>query len=132
MHLSISEQELLNEYHRWSEAWNNQDVDTIFEIQGESVGYGYRTQEIRINPNPDAIKLTREWFSTMKSIIGEDNEVNVRVIADTGLVWGTFIEHIVEHDGTSRDVFVRSTLTWMKKEGIWKLVMFHRDNLFNR
>ena len=132
MPLSISEQELVNEYHRWSEAWNNQDVDTILEIQGESVGYGYRTNEIRINPNPDAKKLTREWFSTMKSIIGEDNEVNVRVIADTGLVWGSFVEHIVEHDGTSRDVFVRSTLTWVKKEGVWKLVMFHRDNLFNR
>jgi len=132
MSVTESEQELMNEYRRWCDAWNNQDLDTVFEIQGESVGYGYRTQNIRINPNPDAKRSTREWFSTLKSIQMVSEEENFRVIGHTGIVWGSFSEHIVEHDGTNRIVFGRYTMTWVKKDGKWEILMFHRDNIFNR
>ena len=67
----------------------------------------------------------------MKDFTMESDEENSKVNGDTGLSWGTFTEKIVEHDDTVRYVKVRYTTTWKRIDGKWKLLMFHRDNLFN-
>ena len=108
---TADEQEIHEANGKLLNAWSSHDIDTISYIQNESIGYGYRTQSIRINPNPDFKESIRKWFSTMKDFTMVSEEENCRAMGDTGLSWGTFTEKIVEHDDTVRYVKVRYTTT---------------------
>ena len=130
MSLSDSEQSLLNEYLGWFEANIKFDIDTIYEIEKESIGYGYRSPDIRMEPSPEWKQMLSTFFSTMKEFGATNDECHVRVIGDTGLVWGWFTERIVEHDESVRFERVRITTTWVKKGEDWKFIMYHRDNVF--
>ena len=124
------EQALLSENRRLHEAWNNHDIDTIYDIEKESIGFGYRTPDIRMSPKPEWKQLIAQWFSSMKEFSSKIDEENVRIVGDTGLAWGWFTEKIVEHDESVRYVKVRYTSTWIETDDGWKHLMYHRDNIF--
>lgn len=127
-----SEQALLDEFHRWFDANNSHDVETIYEIEKDSIGYGYRTPDTRKKPSTEWKTLMSQFFSTMKEFSGLLDEEYAMVVGVTGFVWGWFTERIVEHDDSVRLVRVRFSSTWMKTEEGWKFLFYHRDNQFNR
>ena len=124
------EQALLSENRRLLEAWINHDIDTIYDIQKDSIGFGYRTPGIRLSPKPEWKQQVSQWFSSMKESTGTIDQGNAKIVGDTGFVWGWFTERIVEHDDTERYVKVRYSTTWRHENGEWKYLFYHRDNIF--
>ena len=112
----------------WKEATD--EFIKISEIEKEAIGYGYRTPNIRMQPTPEWKQMLSTFFSSMKEYRLTNEEYHVRIIGDTGLVWGWFTERIEEHDGSVRTVRVRISSTWVKNGEDWKLVMYHRDSQY--
>ena len=128
---SNREKALLLENRRLFEAWNSYDIDTIYEIEKDAIGYGYRTPDIRMTLNPEWKQLISQIASPMKEFHSSMDEENVRIGGNTGLVWGRFTERIVGHDDTVRFVNVRYSSTWIFTDEGWKYLMYHRDNISN-
>ncbi len=127
MTLNSEEQIFLEENRKLFDAWNRHDVDAIYEMQKDSIGYGYRDKNLRTNPGEG----NQAFFSTLKDFKINVDEEDIRIVGDTGLYWCTYTEKVVELDDSVRYVKGRHTSTWNKKDGKWTYLMFHRDNLFN-
>jgi ketosteroid isomerase-like protein len=125
------DRELVNINKKLINAWSTHDIETIYNIQKNSIGYGYRDKNLRPQPTPQDKQNTAKWFSTMKEYTILNVEENYRIDGDVGICWGGFTEKIVEHNDSIRYVNVRHSSTWKKEDGKWLLLFYHRDNIFN-
>ena len=116
--------------HQWADAWNSHDIDTLVEIKGDACGFGFRTRGAR-----DRGKVSKEryraflsnWFSKMESYEFIPEQANYRVIGDTGISRGFFREKLKPKGGEHKEIKGRYTSTYVKLDGKWKHVLFHRD-----
>jgi ketosteroid isomerase-like protein len=70
----------------------------------------------------DALKTGKLKYQTLT-----DEELQVRVHGDTGIVSGT-VHIVVNASGTDFDVRVVFTELWVKKGDSWKMVLWHAAN----
>jgi ketosteroid isomerase-like protein len=48
-----------------------------------------------------------------------------RVIGNTGIMWGYFMEEVKPKDGPVSTVYSRVTNTWIKSDGRWRVILAH-------
>jgi ketosteroid isomerase-like protein len=60
-----------------------------------------------------------------------DEEPIVYVVGDTGLVMGKAIEKAKPKLGEMKSYDVRYSYTFIRSEGKWKMVLYHRDVQFS-
>ena len=127
-------EELLNAMNEWVSAFNDEDIDAIYEAEKEVIGFGWRGPNFRDRSQiteDDFKRVIGNLYSSMNGYHGSYVNLGVRIIGDTGLLCGIFTEEITELDDSVRVVRVRYSSTWMKLDGEWKQVMGHRDTQFN-
>lgn len=126
------EKELLATVEQFFNNWTKPDIDKQVELEGNAIGYGYRGPRQRIFTH-ERLKMRRPGFyarmETYEAIFNKENAV-VRVVGDVGLVLTNFTEKFKPKDGELQTVEVRTSMTFIRVEGKWKLALFHRDNQF--
>ena len=122
------EKELRATLKRLVKAWNEHDLDTITKIIGDSMGYGYRTPAPRLIYN----RKRNKWFYDSMEIfetIPKDNPI-IRVVGNVGIVIGILIEKFKPKGGELQTIEVRFSMTFIRVDGKWKRVLYHRDTQF--
>ena len=128
------EKELRATIARLLKASKEQDLDTKFEIQGDAIGYGYRTKAPRI-PNEKLFRAGNKMFrDSMESfeVIPNYEDVVIRIIGNVGVILGTFTEKFKPKGGELQTIEVRYSMTYAKIDGKWKQVQYHRDTQFSK
>jgi len=112
---------------RYANAWNTRDLDTILEIEDAS-GFGYSTAFPRPLIDKEQLrKAYARYFEMMELIRVTTYKDEYRVIGNTGLVWGLYSQTTKQKNGPLRTVYLRHASTYVKSEGKWKLVLYHRS-----
>jgi ketosteroid isomerase-like protein len=125
------EKELRATVERLLKAWNEQDLDTASEIQGDAIGYGYRTKPPRLW-NEKTSKAANKWFFASMEIFETNlkDDLIVRVEGSVGLALGSFIEKFKPKGGELQTIEGRISTTFIRADGKWKMVLYHRDTQF--
>ena len=108
-------------------ALNARDVDTIVEIEGGSVGFGWASSASREN-EPASFKVRIErWLGTMEYFEIELLDDEYRVVGNTGLVIGTLVrrERPIEGEPVTRRL--RYSATYVLEGKRWHMVQYHRS-----
>ncbi len=112
---------------RYMNAWNTRDLDTILEIEDAS-GFGHSTAFPRPLATKDQFrKALTGYFNMMEVVLVRPYKDEYRVIGNTGLVWGLYSQTTKQKNGPLRTVYLRHASTYVKSEGKWKLVLYHRS-----
>lgn len=128
----MTESEVQKAITKWTESLINNDFDTFHEIEKESMGYGWRGSSFRDQPLDYEKKKQglMTWRNSMKRYEARFKPEKIRVIGDTALICGNFHEDITNQDDSVIQNNVRTSMTWMKRQGKWKLMLYHRDTQF--
>ena len=113
-------------------AGKEHDLDTIIEITGGAIGYGYRSKTLR-TPDEKLLRAGHKMFwDSIESyeIIPNEEDVIYRIVGNVGFVLGTFIEKIKPKGGELQTIEVRTSMTLLRVDGKWKNVLYHRDTQF--
>ena len=108
-------------------ALNTRDVDTIVEIEGESVGFGWASTASRKN-EPASFKVRIErWLGTMEHFEIELLDDDYRVIGNTGLVIGELVRRETPIEGKPLIRRLRYSATYVLEGKQWYMVQYHRS-----
>ena len=121
--------ELIEALNKWAEAWNTRNIDSVIEITGDAVGYGRRTVEPRDKRKEDVMRdIYEKWLDMMEveELILKKDPI-VYVVGDTGLVLTAYVERSKPKGGEMKIFNVRCSFTFVRSEGKWKMVLYHRD-----
>jgi ketosteroid isomerase-like protein len=127
------EKELRATIARMLVAGKEHDLDTMYEIQGDAIGYGYRSKDPRIHSEKSFRAGNEKFWDSMESFEAIPNEEDavVRIIGNVGVVLASFTEKFKRKDGESHTIEVRISMTFAKIDGKWKQVQYHRDAQFS-
>ena len=108
-------------------ALNSRDVDTIVEIEGRTVGFGWAATAARIN-EPVSFKTRIErWLGSMEHFEIELVDENYRVVGNTGLVIGILVRTETPIDGKPVIRRLRYSATYVLEGKTWYMVQYHRS-----
>ena len=108
-------------------ALNARDVDTIVEIEGVSVGFGWASTASRKN-EPASFKVRIErWLGTMEHFEIELLDDDYRVVGNTGLVIGTLVRREKPIQGKPLTLRLRYSATYFLEGKRWRMVQYHRS-----
>ncbi len=108
-------------------ALNARDVDTIVEIEGRSVGFGWASTTSRKN-EPASYKVRIErWLGTMEHFEIELLDDDYRVVGNTGLVIGTLVRRETPIEGKPLIRRLRYSATYVLEGEKWYMVQYHRS-----
>jgi len=109
-------------------AWNESDLDTMSEIEGGAISYGYRTPAPRLFFDEKLMK----WFYNSMEIFEtyQKDEPIIRIVGDVGFALGTFTEKFKPKRGEWKSIEGRFSMTFIRVDGEWKLALYHRDTQF--
>ena len=108
-------------------ALNARDVDTIVEIEAESVGFGWASTASRKNePASFKVKIER-WFGTMEHFEIELLDDDYRVVGNTGLVIGELVRRETPIEGKRLIRRLRYSATYVLEGKKWYMVQYHRS-----
>jgi ketosteroid isomerase-like protein len=127
------EKELKATITRLLKAWNDHDLDVASEIQGDAIGYGYRTKPPRLW-NAKTSRAANQWFFASMEIFETSlkDDLVVRVNGNVGLALGSFIERFKQKGGELQTIEGRISTTFLRIDGKWKMVLYHRDTQFSK
>jgi ketosteroid isomerase-like protein len=114
-------------------AWNERELDTINEMYGDTVGFGYRNAAPRIY-SKEFMQAANKWIFDSYEVfetIPKDDYI-VRVVGNVGLVLGNFVEKFKPKEGELESIEFRSSMTFIRVEGKWQMVLYHRDVQFSK
>jgi hypothetical protein len=127
------EKELRATLESYRKAVNERDFDTMDEIEGVPIGYGSRSKPPRLWNKKFLMFANKLFLNSMEIYeiipVGEDI---VRVVGDVGLVLENWIEQSKPKGGELKSIEVRSSLTFIRVDGEWKLALYHRDVQFSK
>ena len=108
-------------------ALNTRDVDTIVEIEGRTVGFGWAATAPRKN-EPVSFKARIEsWLGTMEHFEIELLDENYQVVGNTGVVIGTLVRRETPIDGKPVTRRLRYSATYVLEGEKWYMVQYHRS-----
>lgn len=114
----------------WWEAWRTGDFETVMALEGEALGFGYRTAEPRILMDVKAAMARRQaWFKGLTELRFEPITRSYQVMGTTGLEWGTYTEEQHRSDGTVMKRQGRYTMTYVWSNQRWRIAIYHRSTL---
>ncbi len=115
-------------HKKYLEAWSESDIKTIIDIGTGAVGFGHSTAF------PRPIRIEDEFGNNVKNFFEMMEVFQIKlittqhlVVGNTGLVWGHYAQTTKQKDGPLRTLYLRFTHTFVKTEGKWKLVLYHRS-----
>ena len=116
---------------RYTNACKNLDAEAMFEIESEAMGL---SQSGRMKPRDHGtidkdrriagLKRYRAKFEFFESITTYDK---VKVVGNTGIACGHFTDKMKPIGGDLETIQGRQSVTYIKKDGYWKMVLYHRD-----
>ncbi|MFC1693805.1 YybH family protein [Candidatus Latescibacterota bacterium] len=115
-------------HQKYLKAWSDRDIDTIVEIGTGAVGFGHSTafpRPIRIRDT--FRKQVQQFYDMMEIFTIKILTENYHVVGDTGLAWGHYACTTKQKDGPQRTIYLRYAHTFAKRDGKWRLVMYHRS-----
>lgn len=121
---------VIAQYVSGFEAWNDHDVDRIFDEAGDAAlfGFGFREQSVRANrPVAQQREGLKAWFGSLDWYRIEDIDVNCSVDGDIATVWGFFTEDFRQTGQDPERVRVRSSAVLRRLGDSWQQVWSHRD-----
>jgi ketosteroid isomerase-like protein len=115
-------------------AWNERDWDTYFKNGEDAVGFGSWSAPPRGKYKKELkILSSKYWLSKVEiSEYVMEEEPIVYVIGDTGIVLGNIIERIKTKDSELLSYNVRYSFTYIRSEGEWRRILYHRDVQFSK
>jgi ketosteroid isomerase-like protein len=128
----MTESEVTEAINKWIKSLNQKDFDTFYEIENESFGYGWRGGTFRDTPTDKEQKKHNlmGFLNSVQLYQCRFEPSKIEVIGDTALVCGNYIEDITNQDDSIIQNNVRTSMTWIKRQGKWKLMQYHRDTQF--
>ena len=119
---------LKSTHQKYLKAWSDRDFDTIVEIGTGAAGFGHSTAFPRPVRIMDTFrKQVQQFYEMMEVFTINILTENYRAVGDTGLAWGHYACTTKQKDGPQRTIYLRYAHTFAKKEGKWRLVMYHRS-----
>ena len=108
------------------------DLDTMYEISGDAIGFGYRSKAPRLHNEKSFGEGNKRFWDSMESfeIIANKEDFVFHIIGNVGVILGTFTEKFKPKGGELQTREVRYSTTYAKIDGKWKQVQYHRDVQF--
>ena len=116
---------------RYTNACKDLDAEAMAEIEAEAYGF---SSSGRMKPRDHSkmnkesrkagLKRYRAKFETYKSITTYDI---IKVVGNTGIACGSFTDKMKPIGGELEIIQGRQSVTYLKKDGQWKMVLYHRD-----
>lgn len=118
-----SEQAVLAAHEQRRTATIQGDADAVGAMMTEDLTFTHANGVMESKAQfLDAVETGRLDYQTLA-----DEELQVRVYGDTGIVSGT-VRIVVDASGTEIDIRVLFTELWVKKGAAWKMVLWHATN----
>jgi len=125
-----TEDEVAEAVRAWFSAWNSWDIKAIVKLDGNAVGFGYRSAPWR-----DASALGEEAYrQILKQMMdrGEYSnmdleELHTSVEGDVGLAWGIQMDDFKAKGQSPEKARVRFTMVLKKSAEGWSILLYHRD-----
>jgi len=115
-------------HQKYLEAWSDRDLDTIVEIGTGAAGFGHSTAFPRpIRVRDTFRKQVQQFYNMMDVFTIRILTENYHVVGDTGMAWGHYACTTKQIDGPQRTIYLRYAHTFAKRDGMWRLVMYHRS-----
>ena len=111
-------------HQKYDKAWNEGDLDTVFEIWQDGGIWLPPSQPFPVVTDASlGRQVLAKWLQTH---IHQYSwyKVEYRVIGNTGLVWGVTTTDIINKaTGAGRRLFHKSSMVFVNTEGRWQAVM---------
>jgi ketosteroid isomerase-like protein len=128
------EKELIAVVKEHFNAWNERDWDTYFRNGEDAIGFG-RWSAVPRNKFPKTAKIfASKYFLNLMEIseyVMEEEHI-LYVMGNTGIVLGNIVEKAKPKNGELKEWDVRYTFTFVRSEGEWKRILYHRDVQFSK
>ena len=111
---------------KYYQALNSMDADTIAQMTypGEVVCEAL-VPFTRVYSTPEESKNgLKNWFSSLESLNFLIFNPEYKVVGDTGIMW-CYLGRRTVRKGIISDLFVRQTMTFVKSDGKWLVLMHH-------
>ena len=108
-------------------ALNGRDVDTIVEIEGGAVGFGWASTASRKNDPASYKARIKRWLGTMGHFEIELLDDDYRIVGNTGLVIGTLVRREKPIKGKTLTRRLRYSATYVCEGKRWRMVQYHRS-----
>jgi ketosteroid isomerase-like protein len=128
------EKELISTVKEHFNAWNERDWDTYLKNGEDAIGFGRWSAPPR-DKYPKAAKIFASKYFLNLMEISEyvmEEEPIVYVVGDTGIVLGKIVEKAQPKNGELKSYDVRYSFTFVRSEGEWKRILYHRDVQFSK
>jgi hypothetical protein len=106
---------------------NAGDVDTIVEIEGGAVGFGWASTAARKNEFASFKARIESWFNTMADFEIQLLDDDYRIVGNTGLVIGTLVRRERPIEGKPLTRRLRYSATYVLEGKRWRMVQYHRS-----
>ena len=120
----------------YTKACKNLDAEAMAELEAEAIGF---SQSGRMKPRDHSafdkerriagFKKYRAKYEVYESIVTYDV---IKVVDNTGIACGHFTDKRKPIGGELETIKGRQTVTFTKKDGQWKMVLYHRDIPINK
>jgi hypothetical protein len=127
------EKELMATIERMLISGKENDLDTVYEISGDAIGYGYRSKAPRTHDEKQfraGYQMFLDSVEFYEIIPSED--FFIRIFGNVGVILGGFTEKFKPKGGELQTIEVRTSMTFAKIDGKWKQVQYHRDTQFSK
>jgi hypothetical protein len=108
-------------------ALNTRDVDTIVEIEGRTVGFGWAATAPRKNEPVSFRARIERWLGSMEHFEIELVDEEYQLVGNTGAVIGTLVRRETPIDGESLTRRLRFSATYVFDGEKWYMVQYHRS-----
>ncbi|GAB4325324.1 MAG: hypothetical protein Kow0010_07710 [Dehalococcoidia bacterium] len=128
--MTITREEVAQAARDWADAFNSRDLDRLWGMECDAVGFGYRSRDAR----PMA-RLGREghraanegFFHAVDHYRLEFDTLETDVAGDLGFAWGWYTEEFQHKGQPPERARVRFSQVMQKEGAGWKVLLFHRD-----
>jgi ketosteroid isomerase-like protein len=128
------EKELIAAVKEHFKAWNERDWDTYFKNSEDALGFGRWSAQPRPKWKKELkVYGSKLWLNTMEiSEYVMEEEPIIYIMGDTGIVLGNIVEKAKPKNGELKSYDVRYSFTFVRSEGEWKRILYHRDVQFSK
>jgi ketosteroid isomerase-like protein len=112
-------------FEREIAAFNARDLETLMGNQHEHVVALNPASPTPVDGKTARRQAYQTTFATTESVTVTPQHPQFRVIDNTGMVWGEYTVAAKPKDKPLTTSSVRFTRTYVKSDGLWRLVLYH-------
>jgi ketosteroid isomerase-like protein len=126
----VDDLKAVNELH--IKAFNSLDAATLaslihpgFAIFNRDAPFAIVRSKNFKEAEAEELAALKGYFDTLEWLKVTIIDYKYKVVGNTGIMWGYYMEEAKPKDGPVRTVYARGTSTWIKSEGKWRIIMAH-------